>query len=332
MKRMLLLFRVASALFAFALGLASCEKSSDVSERSGTASDSGRLRVVATTTMVADMARTIAGDDAEVIGLMAAGVDPHTYSLPTRAIAELKSANVVFFSGLKLEGRSEELYRPLESKGVKVTAIAEGIDPSRLLVSEQFHGFPDPHVWGDVALWAECIPVVVETLSAARPEQAENFAERGKQHAAELAELDEWVRKRIAPLPKDRRVLITSHDAFNYFGRAYELEVVGVQGISTVDKAGLADIAKTVDLIKERKIPAIFVETSVARDAIERIANDSGAKIGGLLFSDSLGSLGKTETVEGETYDPGTYIGMIKHNVNTVVKALGGGGGSSTDP
>ena len=323
MTRTPLFLKIAAVAVIGAFALISCDSSAD---KSGAASTGdGKLRVVATTTMVADMARVIAGDDAEVIGLMAPGVDPHSYSLPTRAIANLKSADVILYSGLKLEGRSEELYVPLESDGVLVAAIAEAVAKDKLIVPEQFDGYPDPHVWGDVALWTQCIPKVVETLSAARPELAETFAGRGKKHAEELAQLDEWVRERVASIPEGNRILITSHDAFNYFGRAYGLEVIGVQGISTVDKAGLADIAKTVDLIKERKVVAVFVETSVAPDAVERIAADSGAKIGGSLFSDSLGAAAKMETVNGESYEPGTYVGMIKHNVNTVVDALGEG-------
>jgi manganese/zinc/iron transport system substrate-binding protein len=326
MTRSLLFSKIAAAAVVCAFALSSCDSSS---AKKGSASADGKLRVVATTTMVVDMARVIAGDDAEVIGLMAPGVDPHSYSLPTRAIANLKSADVVLYSGLKLEGRSEELYRPLQSEGVLVAAIAEGVAKDKLIVADNFDSYPDPHVWGDVALWAQCISKVVDTLSEARPDLAETFAERGEQHAEELAQLDQWARERVASIPESNRTLITSHDAFNYFGRAYGLEVIGVQGISTVDKAGLADIAKTVDLIKERKVVAVFVETSVAPDAVERIAADSGAKIGGSLYSDSLGAAGKVETVNGESYDPGTYVGMIKHNVNTVVEALGGGAASS---
>jgi len=285
-------------------------------------SKSDKLRVVATTTMVADMARVIAGDDAEVIGLMSPGVDPHSYTLPARAVADLKSADVILYSGLKLEGRSEELYSVNDSADHHVKAVAEAISKDRLIVTAQFDGHPDPHVWGDALLWADCVPAAVATLSKARPELADTFAARGSAYIEELKALDAWVKERIATVAKDRRTLITSHDAFNYFGRAYELEVVGVQGISTVDKAGLADIAKTVDLIKERNIPAIFAETSVNRDAIQRIADDSGVTVGGLLYSDSLGAAGETETHSGESYDPGTYIGMMKHNVNAIVDAL----------
>ena len=322
MTRFAFVFRIAALAAVSAFVVSSCD--SQEKEVSSPAPD-GKLRVVATTTMVADMARVVAGDDAEIIGLMAPGVDPHSYSLPTRAIAELKSADVVLYSGLKLEGRSEELYEPLKSEGVLVAAIGEAVPKSELIIADEFDGYPDPHVWGDANLWRLCIPKVIDLLSEARPELADAFEERGIKHAQELAELDRWARERISTIPESNRILITSHDAFNYFGRAYGLEVIGVQGISTVDKAGLADIAKTVDLIRERKVAAVFVESSVAPDAVERIAADSGAKIGGSLFSDSLGAAGEMETVNGESYDPGTYVGMIKHNVNTVVEALGGG-------
>jgi len=308
---------------SFSLLLTACLTSCGGSDDASSKPESEKLRIVATTTMVADMARVIAGDHAEVIGLMAPGVDPHSYTLPARAVADLKSADVILYSGLKLEGRSEELYSVNESAEHHVKAVADAIAKDRLIVTAQFDGHPDPHVWGDVLLWSDCVPAVVATLSKAKPEFAEAFAARGAAYVEELKQLDAWVKTRIASVPKERRTLITSHDAFNYFGRAYDLEVVGVQGISTVDKAGLADIAKTVDLIKERKIPAIFAETSVNRDAIQRIAKDSGATVGGLLYSDSLGAAGESETHSGETYDPGTYIGMIKHNVNAIVDALG---------
>ncbi len=309
--------------FSFLLSIVACLTACGGSDSSSIKPSSDTLRVVATTTMVADMARVIAGDDAEIIGLMAPGVDPHSYTLPARAVADLKSADVILYSGLKLEGRSEELYSVNDSAEHHVKAVADAIAKDRLIVTAQFDGHPDPHVWGDVLLWADCVPAVVATLSKARPQLAETFAARGAAYIEELKQLDAWVKARIASIPEARRTLITSHDAFNYFGRAYNIEVVGVQGISTVDKAGLADIAKTVDLIKERSIPAIFAETSVNRDAIQRIANDSGAVVGGLLYSDSLGSAGETETHGGETYDPGTYIGMMKHNVNAIVDALG---------
>lgn len=308
-----------SLLLSAAVCLTACGGSDSATSNS----DSDTLRVVATTTMVADMARVIVEDDAQVIGLMSPGVDPHSYTLPARAVADLKSADVILYSGLKLEGRSEELYSINDSAEHHVKAVADAIAKDRLIVTAQFDGYPDPHVWGDVLLWADCVPAAVETLSKAKPELAETFAARGAAYVEELRELDAWVKTRIASVPEARRTLITSHDAFNYFGRAYNLEVVGVQGISTVDKAGLADIAKTVDLIKERNIPAVFAETSVNRDAIQRIANDSGAKVGGLLFSDSLGAAGEIETHGGEIYGPGTYVGMIKHNVNTIVDALG---------
>ncbi len=311
-------FRLSIFLFV-ALCLTACGGSDSATTKPG----SDKLRVVATTTMVADMARVIAGDDADVIGLMSPGVDPHSYTLPARAVADLKSADVILYSGLKLEGRSEELYSVNDSAEHHVKAVADAIAKERLLVTAQFDGHPDPHVWGDVLLWADCVPAAVETLSKARPALAETFAARGAAYVEELITLDTWVKTRIGTIPEARRTLITSHDAFNYFGRAYGLDVVGVQGISTVDKAGLADIAKTIDLIKERNIPAIFAETSVNRDAIQRIANDSGASVGGLLYSDSLGAAGETETHDGETYDPGTYVGMMKHNVNAIVDALG---------
>lgn len=281
-----------------------------------------RIQVATTTTMVTDLVKQIGGDRIEIAGLMGPGVDPHLYKPAVADGLKLRNAAAIFYSGLMLEGRMSDLFARMGRGGKKVYPVTESIPEKSLLEPEEFEGHWDPHVWGDPVLWSKCVNTVVEGLSAADPAGKSGYAKRGADYKKQLAELHEWAKKRIAEIPESRRVLITSHDAFNYFGRAYGLEVIGVQGVSTVNQAGLADIAKTVDFIKGRGVKAIFIESSVSPAVIERISKDAGVKIGGELFSDACGAPGQMESGGGERYDVGTYIGMIKHNVNTVVEAL----------
>ncbi|CAN5439363.1 zinc ABC transporter substrate-binding protein [soil metagenome] len=272
--------------------------------------------------MVADLVSRVGGDEVKLVALMGAGVDPHLYKPSASDAAELQRADVIFYSGHHLEGRMADLFEKMGARGKLVVPVAEAIPEDELVVPEDAGGLPDPHVWGDASLWATAIDPVAETLSRVLPERADEIAARADAYRRELGDLHEWAKARVAELPEGQRVLITSHDAFNYFGRAYGFEVIGVQGLSTVSEAGLADIAKTVDLIRERGVKAIFVESSVSPAAIERISRDSGASIGGELFSDAMGTPGEIETAAGESYDVGTYVGMLKHNVNTAVEAL----------
>jgi manganese/zinc/iron transport system substrate-binding protein len=272
--------------------------------------------------MLADLVKQVGGDRVNVTGLMGPGVDPHLYKPTSADVTRLHSAKVIFYNGLLLEGRMTETFQRLAKRGKKVHAVASAIHVDKLLKPAGFEGHADPHVWGDAEIWASCIETVVKALSDVDGEGAQEYAARGKKYRDELGALHAWARETVATIPAQSRVLITSHDAFNYFGRAYGFEVVGVQGISTATEAGLADVAKVVDLIKNRGIKAIFVESSVPRATIERISKDSGATIGGELFSDALGTPGKMHTLAGQTYDEGTYTGMLKHNVLTAVEAL----------
>lgn len=281
-----------------------------------------KIEAVTTTTMLADLVRQIGADRVNVTGLMGPGVDPHLYKPTSADVTRLHNAKVVFYNGLLLEGRMTETFQRLTKRGKKVHAVAAAIHVDKLLKPPGFEGHADPHVWGDAELWASCIDTVVKGLSEVDPAGSPEYASRGKQYREELAALHTWAKETVATLPPQSRVLVTSHDAFNYFGRAYGFEVIGVQGISTATEAGLADVAKVADLIKSRGIKAIFVESSVPRATIERISKDSGAKIGGELFSDALGTPGKMHTLAGQTYDEGTYTGMLKHNVLTAVEAL----------
>jgi manganese/zinc/iron transport system substrate-binding protein len=277
-----------------------------------------RLRVVATTSMVADLVGQVAGDRAVVEGLMGPGVDPHLYKATASDIVKLQRADAIFYNGLMLEGRLGDLFTRLARTKRHVYALAESIPADALLEPADFEGHYDPHVWFDVSLWARCVDVVVEGLSAADPGSAAFYSEQGRATKVRLSALHAWALAKAAELPAARRVLVTSHDAYNYFGRAYGFEVVGLQGISTVSEAGLADMTRLVDFIKARGVKAIFVESSVPPDTIRRLAQDAGVRVGGELFSDAMGTPGQIEN----GYDLGTYEGMVKHNLTTIVEAL----------
>ncbi|HWM24253.1 MAG TPA: zinc ABC transporter substrate-binding protein [Chthoniobacterales bacterium] len=277
-----------------------------------------KIKVAATITMVADFARNVGGDRVEVETLMGPGVDPHLYKAAASDVTKLQQADVIFYSGLLLEGKMQDIFGKLARSKRFVYAVTESIPPERLLEPPQFAGHYDPHVWFDVPLWKICVDVVAKGLSEVDPSGKDGYEKRAAATRARLDELHAWALKKAAELPSERRILVTSHDAYNYFGRAYGFQVVGLQGISTVSEAGLADVAKLTDFIKQKKIKAVFVESSVPHDTIERISKDAGVKIGGELFSDAMGTPGQIEN----GYDLGTYEGMIKHNLTTIVEAL----------
>ena len=300
----LLKFYIISAFLFFLVG---CEvKKTDTSDE--------RVYVVTTTTMITDMVNQLAGDKVRLKSLMGPGVDPHLYEpIPTDAIA-LSEADVIFYNGLKLEGQmSSDL---IKMKGV---ALSSAVDKN-ILKGDESH--PDPHIWGSASIWSECVPIVIDALSEADPENADFYKESGEKLIQEYVSLHEWAISRVEELNKNSRVLITSHDAFEYFGEAYGFSVVGLQGISTATEVGISERVKLVDYIKDNKVKAIFVESSVSPEAIKSIAEDSGAVIGGELFSDAMGEPGELDSFNGDSYDLGTYTGMIKHNVNTIVEAL----------
>ena len=277
-----------------------------------------QIKVTATVGMVADLVKQVGGDKVEVTGLMGPGVDPHLYKATASDVTKLRRADVIFYNGLVLEGKMTDILTKLARSKRHVYAITESVPESKLLEPAEFEGHYDPHLWFDVQLWSMCVDTVVAGLSAVAKRDARHFSMRGRMVKSELKRLHAWAMAKANELPKESRVLITSHDAYNYFGRAYGFQVVGLQGISTVTEAGLADMAKLVDFIKQRKIKAIFVESSVSPTAIERISKDAGVKIGGELFSDAMGTPGQKEG----GYDLGTYEGMIRHNFNTIVNAL----------
>lgn len=275
--------------------------------------------IVTTTGMVADIVRQVAGDKAKVVSLMGEGIDPHLYK-PTRGdVSKLLSADVVFYSGLNLEGRmTDTLTRIGRSK--PVFAVTEKIDAAYLREPPEFQGHYDPHVWMDVAAWSQCVQMVAEALGQFDPENKQVYADNATAYRAELKRLDDYCRKVIASVPKDRRMLVTAHDAFGYFSRTYEIPVHSVQGISTESEASVRDVNNLIETIVSRQVPAIFIETSVSEKNIKAVIEGAARKgftvrIGGSLFSDAMGGPG--------TYE-GTYIGMLDHNATTVARALGG--------
>lgn len=281
---------------------------------------SGRtIRVVATTSIITDLVERIGGDRVEVEGLMGPGVDPHLYKASEGDVRRMSEADVIFYNGLHLEGKMTEVFEQMQQRQIPTFAVANGLNPTQYRVSANFPGNYDPHLWFDVQRWEQVARYVANTLSTLDPRHQETYQSNARTYLAELDSLDAWVRAQVATLPPERRVLITSHDAFGYFGDAYGFEVYGLQGISTVADAGTADVQRLVDLIVVRQLPAIFIESSVSPRGIEAVKAAVAAKggtvqIGGNLFSDALGSPGKPE---------GTYTGMIRHNIHTLVSGLG---------
>ncbi|MBY6162351.1 zinc ABC transporter substrate-binding protein [Mameliella alba] len=277
------------------------------------------LTVVATTGMIADAARQVGGDLVTVKALMGPGVDPHSYRQTRSDIVAMARADVVLWHGLYLEAQMEEFLHELEDKGT-VTAVAEGVPRELLLAHDDYDDKFDPHVWMVPDLWQHVVATVRDALSAARPDAADVFAANAEAHLAELAELSTYAKGILASVPDESRVLVTAHDAFNYFGQAYGFDVMGIQGISTESEAGLRRIADLVDLLVDRNISAVFVESSVSDRNIRALIEGAAAKghkvaIGGELYSDAMGEPG--------TYT-GTYVGMIDHNATTIAHALGG--------
>ena len=279
-------------------------------------------KIVCTVGMITDIVGNLAGDYAEVEGIIGEGIDPHLYK-PTRGdVIKLSQADVVFYNGLLLEGKMTDALAGFASKGKLVKAVTEAIlvETDYLLEKDDGSAYTDPHVWMDVSGWLRAIPVVAETLAVYDPENAEAYHIKAAFYAKQLEALDTYAKEAMSTIPESQRVLVTAHDAFQYLGRAYGIEVRGIQGISTESEAGVRDLEDLVDFIVERQIPAVFVESSVADKNVRALVEGARARghaviIGGSLFSDAMGQAG--------TYD-GTYIGMIDSNVTTITNALGG--------
>lgn len=276
------------------------------------------LNVVTTTTLLTDLVNNIGADKINVQGLMGSGVDPHLYKASAGDVSKLSNADLIFYGGLHLEGKLVEVFEKMQHQNIKTIAVSDALDEKTLIGSEYFASNYDPHIWFDVHNWELITAFVVKKLSEADPENKDLFEANGKTYLEKLKVLNEELKATIQTLPKEKRILVTAHDAFNYFGQAYDFEVVGLQGLSTATEAGVQDVQKLAAFIIERKVKAIFVESSVPKRTIEALqaavnSKNHQVEIGGTLYSDALGNPG---TVEG------TYIGMFKYNVNTIVNAL----------
>ncbi len=276
--------------------------------------EGGKFTIVCTTTMIADLAKNLAGDNAEVLGIMKTGEDPHVYDVRPRDAQMIANADVVLMNGLHLESTLEHVIEH-NAQGATVAKLAED-DRIKTLGSETIEGAPDPHCWFNVAYFKVYTERARDALIAADPSNAEAYQARAKAYLAELDTLDAYVTEQMGSIPQERRVIVTSHDAFQYFGKRYGVDVLAVIGISTEQQPRPQDITALEAKVASRNVKALFIETSVSRtlnDIVKKIADHSGASIGGTLYSDSLGDPGT---------DAGTYIGMVRQNTDLIVKAL----------
>lgn len=295
--------------------LAAC--SGESASEDSTQSDGEKLTVTTTIGQIADGVKNIGGDKVEVISLMGPGTDPHLYKATQGDIAKFEEADVIFYNGLHLEGKILEVLEKMNAD--KPTyAIAENVSEGELLEDAEDRSADDPHVWFDIDLWKQALKKVEEGLIEADPDNQAFYEENAQKYYAELDDLKEFAAEEMSSIPEDQRVLVTAHDAFGYFGNAYDMEVMGLQGISTESEYGLGDVQSLVDTLTEREIKAVFVESSISEKSINAViegAKDKGhtVTIGGELYSDAMGEEGTEE---------GTYIGMYRHNVETIADAL----------
>jgi manganese/zinc/iron transport system substrate-binding protein len=284
------------------------------------ATKEGPYRVVATVGMIADIVREITGPHAQVDGIIGEGVDPHLYKPTSTDVKAMQSADVVFYNGLLLEGKMTDVLVKLATSGKRVHAVTDGLAEDSGYVLSGADEHHDPHVWMDVKGWIAATKIVEKVLAEFDSANAAIYQANATAYRAKLEALDSYAKTSIASVPETQRVLVTAHDAFRYLSRAYGIEVRGIQGMSTESEAGVKDIEDLVNFLVERKIPAVFVESSVSDKNVRALLEGAAAKghtvvIGGELYSDAMGAAG--------TYE-GTYLGMIDHNITTITRALGG--------
>jgi len=311
-----------SSLWIALLMLAGCS-TKDPNVASSKNDPDERIQVVTTIGMIADMVHEIGGSSVNVIQLMGPGVDPHLYKPNRDDIQSILESDIVFFAGHHLEGKMTATLEKL-SEQQTVIALAEILDENLLIRDEQSQ--VDPHLWMDISLWSGILDPITQELGKQAPEKAADFSSNAMRMSEQLKNLHRYGQESIASIPENQRILITSHDAFRYFGRAYGVEVEGIQGLSTESEAGLQRINKLVDMISKRKIKAIFIESSVPKKNIDSLIEGCRARghevsIGGELYSDAMGE---------RTSPQGTYLGMMAHNLKTVTRALGGSADESS--
>ena len=277
------------------------------------------LRVVSTIGQIHDIVKNVGGEHVKSIALMGPGVDPHLYKASAGDLRKLSKADIIFYNGLHLEAKMGAVFKKMGKRRTTV-AVAEKIPAKKLLSDVKRPDINDPHIWFDCELWKYAIESVRDTLMKKDPANAETYKTNAAKYLAQAAELHDYVKKNALKVSAEQRVLVTAHDAFRYFGRAYGFEVRGLQGLSTVDEAGTKDVKELAEFIAQRKIRAMFVESSVPQryiKAVQLAVESRGWKveIGGELFSDAMGDAGTKE---------GTWIGMVRHNIDTIVPALNG--------
>ena len=276
-----------------------------------------KLRVVTTIGMITDIVKNVGSTRVEVTGIVKPGVDPHFYNPTPKDVEELGSAHIIFYNGLHLEAKMADILANM-SGDTLTAAVTDAVDRSLLLTPQEYEGLYDPHVWFDVKLWMQAVGKVRDALSEFDADNTVLYRSNAERYLTELMELDEYVKLQVERVPSQQRVLVTAHDCFNYFGKAYGFEVRGLQGISTATEVGITDIQELATFIVERGISAIFVESSVSSRSLEAVkaaveSKGFNVEIGGQLFTDAMGNEGTLE---------GTYIGMIRHNIDTIVHAL----------
>ncbi|MEM6264074.1 MAG: zinc ABC transporter substrate-binding protein [Bacteroidota bacterium] len=301
-------------LWVVLLMVTGCQPEADATSE---ASADQKLKVVATTGMIADAAKEIGGELVEVTGMMGPGVDPHLYKATRSDLTLLREADIIFYNGLHLEGKMAEVLEKL-GRQKPVFAIAEKIPEADLLLVDGATNSHDPHIWFDVSLWAKAVQEIGDRLAELDPKHASAYQQQIESYLRELVALHQEVGEQLSTVPPEQRVLITAHDAFGYFGKAYGVEVRGLQGISTVAEFGLKDIKELVDFIVSKQIKAVFVESSIPTKSLEAVVEGCkrqghGLRIGGTLYSDAMGA------PDGPA---GTYIGMVRENVRTISEAL----------
>jgi manganese/zinc/iron transport system substrate-binding protein len=277
----------------------------------------GQTYIVCTTGMIKDAVENIVGEKAKIEALMGPGVDPHLYKATQGDLKKLQQADIIVYNGLFLEGKMGEILQKLNRKKT-VIAMAELVPEQSHLNNTEFQGAVDPHIWFDVKLWKQAVELLSNELIKTDTTHQSYYVDNTKKYVNQLDSLHKAVKSEIDKIPDDKKVLVTAHDAFGYFGRAYNVEVRGLQGISTLSEYGLRDVSNLVDYITENKIPAIYTETSVSKKAIKAVLEGCKSKghdviIGGSLYSDAMGQEGTFE---------GTYIGMVHSNVEKIVKGL----------
>ncbi len=279
---------------------------------------SGKLKVVSTTTMLTDLLKNIGGDKIELQGLMGAGVDPHLYKATAGDTQKIVNSDVLVYSGLHLENKFEEIFKKMEQQKKHIIVASDALEKSDLFESKDFEGNYDPHMWFDTNNWIKITKHVTKKLTEIDPKNADYYTQNGQKYVEDLEKLTKELTAKVNELPVEKRIMVTAHDAFNYFGRQHKFKVVGLQGLSTASEAGAKDVIELANFIIKHKLKAIFVESSVPPSTIEAVqasVRDKGheVEIGGTLYSDALGNPGTED---------GTYIGMYKTNVKTIVEAL----------